>query len=322
LSNDSTKQAVAKARAIQRDIDGKEPRDADHPVAAMQAGQRDYPTSFPEQHLPKPGNEDQLIPQPMYQAPSYKGSGKLNGKTALISGGDSGIGRAVAVLFAREGANIAIAYLDEDSDALTTKASVEAEGRVCILVPGDLATPAHCKQAVRNTIDEFGGLDILVVNAAYQQHATSITDISDAHFDQTVKTNLYGMFYLTRAAIPYMPAGGSIIMTGSITGINGSKELLDYAMTKGGIHAFARSLSSQLIEKGIRVNVVAPGPVWTPLNPSDRAADDVAHFGSQTAMKRAAQPEEIAPAFVFFAAPTCSSYLTGEVLPVIGGYDH
>ncbi len=310
-------------RAIQRKIDRSDKQksgDKEQPTA-MQAGARVYPVPpLPDQHLSKPGLEADLELKPMYDAPHYKGSEKLLDKVALITGGDSGIGRSVAVLFAREGADIALAYLDEHDDAEETKQAVEREGRRCILLPGDVADPEFCKDAVERTVDEFGRLDVLVNNAAFQEHVNSLEELTDEHFDRTIKTNLYGYFYMARAAVPHMGNGSAIVMTGSVTGLLGNKDLLDYSMTKGGIHAFTRSLATHLIDRGIRVNAVAPGPVWTPLNPADKSAEKVAKFGGDTPMKRPAQPEEIAPAFVFLAAPSCSSYITGEVLPIIGGY--
>ena len=256
----------------------------------------------------------------MYDAPYYEGSGKLQEKVALITGADSGIGRAVAVLFAREGADVAVQYLSEDSDARETVTAVEREGRAAIAIKGDVRRPAACAQAVEATIKRFGRLDVLVNNAAFQVHTYRLEDLSDEHFDLTLRTNLYGYFYMSRAAVPHMPNGSAIVNTGSVTGLLGNKDLLDYSLTKGGIHAFTRALATQLIPRGIRVNAVAPGPVWTPLNPSDKQSARVRKFGADTAMGRPAQPEEIAPAYVFLASPQCSSYITGEILPIIGGY--
>ncbi len=266
-----------------------------------------------------PGHESHLHPKPEWR-PRYPGSGRLAGKVALITGADSGIGRAVAVLFAREGADVAIGYLTETRDAEDTKAAVEAEGRRCILLPGDVADAAYNQDAVQKTVDAFGRLDVVVPNAAFQEHVEALEDLTDEHFKRTLDTNLFGYFSLCKAAVPHMKPGGAIVMTGSVVAIMGSKNLLDYSMTKGGIHAFARSLSTLLAPKGIRVNVVAPGPVWTPLNPADQTPEKVKQFGAKTVMKRPAQPEEMAPAFVFLASPQCSSYITGEVLPLIGGY--
>jgi len=308
-------------QAIQRQIDRFDTERGQHNDEPPRTGMRVYPAPpFPEQHLTKPGHEAEMSLRPMYDAPYYKGSGKLADCVALITGADSGIGRAVAVLFAREGADIAAAYLNEHDDAAETKRAVENEGRRCILLSGDVADSAFCREAVKVTLDTFGKLDVLVNNAAFQEHARSFEDLTDAHFDRTLKTNLYGYFNMAKAATPHLGAGSAIVMTGSVTGLLGSKDLLDYSLTKGGIHAFARSLATHLLPRGIRVNVVAPGPVWTPLNPADKPASVVSKFGSDTPMKRAAQPEEIAPAYVFLAAPSCSSYITGEILPIVGGY--
>jgi NAD(P)-dependent dehydrogenase (short-subunit alcohol dehydrogenase family) len=313
-------QAAREERKIQREIDEK-PAPKGKKKGAMQAGARRYPEPpLPDQHLKKPGNEEDQELAPMYDAPFYKGSEKLKDKVALITGGDSGIGRSVAVLFAREGADVAIAYLTESDDGKETKKAIENGGRRCILLSGDVADPKSCENAVQKTIDEFGKLDVLVNNAAFQEHVDNFEDLTNEHFDRTLKTNLYGYFYMAKAAVPHMKNGSAIVMTGSVTGIKGNKNLLDYSMTKGGIHAFARSLATHLIDKGIRVNVVAPGPVWTPLNPADQEPDKIEKFGGNTEMKRPAQPEEIAPTYVFLASPHSSSYITGEILPIIGGY--
>jgi NAD(P)-dependent dehydrogenase (short-subunit alcohol dehydrogenase family) len=309
-------------REIQDRIEAREARsfeqqdDEDPP----QTGARPYPTPpLPREDLEKPGHETDLSLKPMWDAPYYKGSGKLEGMAAIVTGGDSGIGRAIAVLFAREGCDVAIAYLEEHDDAKITQQAIEKEGRKAILLPGDVSDPAYAEDAVAKAVEAFGKLDILVNNAAFQMHAKSIEDIEYDHFDRTLKTNLYGYFNMAKAAVPHLKAGGSILNCGSVTGIRGSQELLDYSMTKGGIHAFTRSLSGSLIKKGIRVNAVAPGPVWTPLNPADKP-DKTPDFGKDTPIGRPAQPEEIAPAFVFLASPQTASYITGEILPVIGGY--
>jgi NAD(P)-dependent dehydrogenase (short-subunit alcohol dehydrogenase family) len=284
-------------------------------------GQLKEPKSpMPEQHQRKPGIESKLKPRPRYEAPGYKGSGKLENKVALITGGDSGIGRAVAVLFAREGAHIAFTHLPaEKNDARETADAVEAEGRKAYFIAGDLRKPEFSRRAVKQTISKLGRLDILVNNAAYQQHQEGLEKLTEEQWDRTFKTNIYGYFYMTKAALPHLEKGSAIINTGSITGLEGSKELLDYSATKGAIHAFTKSLAQNLVEKGIRVNCVSPGPVWTPLNPSDKKPKEVAEFGADTPMKRPAQPEEIAPAFVYFASETDSSYVTGEILTLLGG---
>lgn len=275
---------------------------------------------YPEQHQEKPGIESQLRPRPRYHAPLYKGADKLQGKVALITGGDSGIGRSVAVLFAREGADVALVYLpEEQSDAEETRQAVEAEGHTALLISGDVSQSAFCRAAVEQTIGEYGKLDILVNNAAFQQHQPRLEDLSEEQWDHTFKVNIYGYFHMIKAAVPHMQPGSTIINTGSITGLQGSKQLLDYSATKGAIQAFTKALAQNLVERGIRVNCVAPGPVWTPLNPADQPAEKVATFGQATPMERPAQPQEIAPAFVFFASEADSSYITGEVLTLLGG---
>ncbi|MET0718224.1 MAG: SDR family oxidoreductase [Pseudoxanthomonas sp.] len=315
---------AAKQKAIQRKTDAKDarkgkskPKDDKAPV---QAGTRKQPQNpMPAQHLSKPGNEHELQLQPRFLAPDYKGSGKLKGLTAVVTGGDSGIGRAVAVLFAREGADVAVLHLDEDKDARATKKHVEAEGGRCIVIAGDVKDPKFCEAAVKKVVKAFGRIDILVNNAAFQLHAEKLEELSDEHLQQTLQTNIGGYFHMARAALPHIPHGGCIINTGSETGLFGSKHLLDYSATKGAIHAFTLSLASNLLERGIRVNCVAPGPVWTPLNPADKPARDVADFGKDSDMGRPAQPEEISPAYVFLASPITASYISGVVLPVMGG---
>ena len=315
--------AVAdKQREIQRAQDakdGRKPKPAgEESKQAVQAGARAHPDKLPAQHIEKPGRESELQLKPQVLAPDYEGSRKLHDMVALVTGGDSGIGRAVAVLFAREGADVAVAYLDEHDDAEETKRCIEAEGRRCILLPGDVKDMAFCRSAVDTTVREFGKLDVLVNNAAFQEHAASLEDITDERLEETLHTNVIGYFHMAKAALPHLKKGSSIINTGSVTGLEGSPKLLDYSATKGAIHAFTKSLAQNLMDKGIRVNAVAPGPVWTPLNPADAPAAQVAKFGQQTDMKRAAQPEELSPAYVFLASPVCSGYISGIVLPVTG----
>ena len=277
---------------------------------------------FPQQHQPAPGLESRLKPRPHYAAARYKAAGKLKGKVALITGGDSGIGRAIAVLYAREGADVAISYLpQEQTDAQVTRRAVVSHGRRCLLLPGDLTGLGMCDYLVDQTVREFGRLDILVSNAAHQARKKTLEEVTDQEFDLTFQTNIYPYFRLVRAALRHMKPGGAIIATSSETAIFGSPQLPDYASTKGAINALTKTLASLLIDKGIRVNAVAPGPVWTPLNPSDPGMTParVAQFGSNNPMGRPAQPEEVAPAYVFLASSADSSYITGTVLPVMGG---
>ena len=276
---------------------------------------------FKKQQQQPPGLESALDPAPRFEAPRYKAAGKLKGQIALITGGDSGIGRAVATLYAREGANVAIVYLpEEQSDAEDTRAIVEAEGRICELIPGDLADPAFCDEVVERTVGAFGRLDILVSNAA-QQSSKKLEELKDDDLERTFQTNIFAYMRLARAALRHMKPGAAIIATSSVTGIRGSKEMPDYSATKGAINAFTKTLAMELVERQIRVNAVAPGPVWTPLNPADTGstAKEAAEFGSDSPMKRPAQPEELAPAYVFLASNADSSYITGTVLQVMGG---
>jgi NAD(P)-dependent dehydrogenase (short-subunit alcohol dehydrogenase family) len=275
---------------------------------------------YPKQHQAHPGIEAEIEPRPRYEAPAYKAAAKLQGKTALITGADSGIGRAVAVLYAREGADVAIVYLpQEEEDARETQRAVEREGRRALLLPGDVTDPEFCENAVERVLQEYGKLDILVNNAGFQQHQRTIEDISYDQWDLTFRTNIFGYFYMAKAAVPHLKHGSAIVNTGSVTGIQGSKGLLDYSATKGAIHAFTKSLAQMLVDKGIRVNCIAPGPVWTPLNVVDKPPEKAAKHGADTPMRRPAQPEEIAPAYVFFASEADSSYVTGDVLPLLGG---
>lgn len=319
--NAANEATAEKQRAIQREQDRKEPQEAgggSDKKGAVQTGTRPYPQDLPSQHLEKPGLEADMELKPQFMAPDYKGSGKLTGMVALITGGDSGIGRAVAVLYAREGADVAIVYLTSHEDAEETRRCVEKEGRSCLLIAGDVKDSKFCKEAVEKTVAEFDGLDILVNNAAFQQHAHSLEDITDERMEETFATNILGYMRMARAALPHLKKGSCIINTSSVTGLRGSAKLLDYSATKGAINAFTMSLASSLIDKGIRVNAVAPGPVWTPLNPADQSSREIVEFGKSTDFKRPAQPEELSPAYVFLASPVCSSYITGMVMPITG----
>ena len=284
--------------------------------------QREPKPPFAKQKQRAPGLESRLDPKPRYEAPKYKAAGKLEGKCALITGGDSGIGRAVAVLYAREGADVAISYLrEEQSDAEETKEAVEAEGRRCVLIPGDLKKAKFCEQLVEKAVAELGKLDILVSNAAHQNRKKTLDELDDAELETTFQVNILAYIRLCRAALRHMKPGAAIIGTSSVTGLTGSKELPDYSATKGAINAFTKTLAQNLIEKGIRVNAVAPGPVWTPLNSADAGMtpEKVAKFGTQAPIGRPAQPEEVAPSYVFLASDADSSYITGHVLQVMGG---
>jgi NAD(P)-dependent dehydrogenase (short-subunit alcohol dehydrogenase family) len=267
----------------------------------------------------QPGLQKPMAPQPLTKGEWYKGSGKLKDKVALITGGDSGIGRSVAIFFAREGADIAVSYLDEHEDARQTQKDVEAEGRKCLIIPGDVGDPKVCKEAVAQTVKGLGRLDILINNAAYQMPQPQVEDIDDAQLEKTFRTNIFSFFYITKEALKHLPdQTGVIINTASVTAYRGSAHLLDYSSTKGAIVAFTRSLSSMLVKRGIRVNAVAPGPIWTPLIPSTFPPEKVEKFGADTPMGRAGHPEEVAPAYVFLAARD-ASYITGQVIHPNGG---
>ena len=277
---------------------------------------------FPEQKQDKPGIEAELKPRPRYEARRYKPAGKLEGKVALVTGGDSGIGRAVAYLYAREGANVAITALPaEREDAAETRRAIEKEGRTCLVIECDLTSREACIDAVERTVAGLGRLDVLVHNAAHQNRKQSLEEVNDAEWDRTFQTNVYAYYRLVQAALPHLGPGSAIIASGSITGIEGSSQLPDYSATKGAIHTLTKTLAQNLLERGIRVNCVAPGPVWTPLNAADEGMtpDKVATFGGKTPLERPAQPEEIAPAYVFFASDADSSFITGVLLPVLGG---
>lgn len=273
---------------------------------------------IPQVQNKQPGIENEMKPKPSAENPSYKGSEKLKGKVALITGGDSGIGRAVAIIYAKEGADIVIAYLNEHDDAKETKALVEKEGVRCITIAGDIGEEKFCQQLIEQSIKEFNQLDILVNNAAEQHPKKTLEEITKEQLERTFRTNIFSFFYLTKAALPYLKKGSSIINSTSVTAYKGSAELLDYSATKGAIVAFTRSLSQSLVEKGIRVNAVAPGPIWTPLIPASFSEQKVATFGEQVPMGRAGQPDEIAPSYIFLAS-TDSSYMTGQVLHPNGG---
>eukprot|EP01088_Endostelium_zonatum_P012986 TRINITY_DN27318_c0_g1_i1.p1 TRINITY_DN27318_c0_g1~~TRINITY_DN27318_c0_g1_i1.p1 ORF type:complete len:292 (-),score=84.21 TRINITY_DN27318_c0_g1_i1:23-898(-) len=280
----------------------------------------DRPSKIPTQQQELPGSEEEMKPAPQYLAPNYKGSGKLKGKVAIITGGDSGIGRSVAILYAREGAKgITLFYHSEDDDAKKTQQFVEAEGAQVLLIRGDVAEAKQCNYVVEETVKKFGQLDILVNNAAVQFVRNFITEIKDEEFERTFKVNIFGYFYMARAAVPHLKKGSSIINTGSVVSYKGHEKLLDYSTTKGAIKTFTYSLSAQLAEKGIRVNGVAPGPILTPLIPATMDPEDVKDFGSDVPLERCGQPEEVSPCYVFLASEADSSYITGQFLHPNGG---
>ncbi|WP_019339147.1 SDR family oxidoreductase [Stutzerimonas stutzeri] len=274
--------------------------------------------TLPPQQQPEPGKESEMRPRPEYRGEDYKAAGKLQGKVAIITGGDSGIGRSVAVLFAREGADVAILYLDQHQDAEETKRVVEQQGRKCLTFAGDVADRDVCRKVIDETLGAFGQLDLLVNNAAEQHPQEKLEDISEEQWEKTFRTNIFGMFQMTKAALPHLKKGASIINTTSVTAYKGSPQLLDYSSTKGAITAFTRSLSMNIADRGIRVNGVAPGPIWTPLIPSTFDEDKVEKFGANVPMERPGQPDEVAPAYVYLASSD-SSYVSGQVIHVNGG---
>jgi len=276
----------------------------------------------PEQQQEPPGRTDLMDPPPRDSMEGYEGRNLLAGKKALITGGDSGIGRAVAVAFAKEGADVAVAYLSEHDDARHTAKLVEAEGRNCVLIPGDLSTEEACRAAVATTVADLGGIDVLVNNIAQQKPVESLAEVSTEEWDATFRTNVYSYFWCTQAALEHLPDGSAIVNTGSVNGLRGNKELLAYAATKGAVHVFTKSMAQALVDRRIRVNCVAPGPVWTPLIPSTMPPEKVASFGGQVPLDEVAQPDDIAPSFVFLASERLSAYYTGQVLEPIGGETH
>jgi NAD(P)-dependent dehydrogenase (short-subunit alcohol dehydrogenase family) len=306
----------------QQQFAGSQPGGRQHTQQEQPQMQSEPKPPYPEQKLDKPGIEAQMEQKPRWRAPRYKAAGKLEGKVALVTGGDSGIGRAVAYLYAREGADVAIVHLpEEQQDADETRRAIEEEGRRCLDIAGDLRDPSFCQEAVEQTVRDLGRLDILVSNAAWQNRIESIEQLPEEEWDRTFRTNIDAYFHLVKAAVKHMQPGSAIIATTSEAGLKGSKMLPHYSATKGAMDAFTKSLSQQLIDKGIRVNSVAPGPVWTPLNPADQglSPENTAQFGAKQPIKRAAQPEEIAPAYVFLASDADSSYITGIVLEEMGG---
>jgi NAD(P)-dependent dehydrogenase (short-subunit alcohol dehydrogenase family) len=288
-------------------------------VRALSSQQSQSKQTLPKQHQDhQPGTDKEMNPQPEYVRSSYQGSGKLDGKVAIVTGGDSGIGKSAAIYFAREGANVAIMYLNEDEDAKTTQELIQKEGKECLLIPGDMGDEQHCQNAVKQVIEKFGKIDILVNNGAEQHPQESLLDITSEQLEKTFRTNIFSFFYMAKAALPHLQKGSSIINTTSITAYKGNPQLIDYSSTKGAILSFTRALSQSLASKGIRVNAVAPGPIWTPLIPSTFSAEQVGKFGADTPLQRPGQPAELAPAYVYLASDD-SSYVSGQTIHINGG---